>query len=350
MLMCLTGVCVCVCCVCVCVCALYVCVCTCDFTPGAIECILVAMFAHPADQQVVVEACRSLVNLSGTDDNAGKVVVGGGIECITGSMRRIPENVELQLLSCWCLMHLTNPSYNPEYQMKLVAAGGISDIINAMKNHKTNSWVQELACRTFHQLASRAKNQAIDQMVIDQMVTAGVVERTISALRRHDANAGVKLWVGRTLAVLVIRDAKDLKTSMVAVGGIECIINSMRGHIVNGEMNREACQSLVILVYIIDNGQLIVNAGGLEAIADAMRHHKAQSQQFVGCHAFFQIAIHGTIAPADTIIECIIDAMNTHKEEGLMRKTKSKSRGIQCGKPGVDCGKGRHPGHHSSNE
>jgi hypothetical protein len=273
------------------------------------------MLAHPADQQVVVEACRSLVNLSGTDDNAGKVVAGGGIECITASMRRIPENVELQLLSCWCLMHLTNPLYNPEYQIKLVAAGGISDIINAMKTHKTNSWVQELACRAFHQLASRARNQAIDQMVIDQMVTAGVVERTISALRRHDAHAGVKLRAGRTLAVLVIRDAKDLKTSMVAVGGIECIINAMRGHTVNGEMQREAIQALAILAYSIDNGRLIVKAGGLEAIADAMRHHKAQSQQFAGCHAFFQIAIHGTIAPADTIIECIIDAMNTHKED-----------------------------------
>jgi hypothetical protein len=140
---------VCVLCTCVCV------HCTCDCTPGGIECILVVMLAHPADQQVVVEACRSLVNLSGTDDNTGKVVTGGGIEYITGSMHRIPENVELQLLSCWCLMHLTNPLYN------------------------------------FHQLASRAKIQATDQMFIDQMVKAGTVERTISVLRSH---TGVKLW------------------------------------------------------------------------------------------------------------------------------------------------------------
>ena len=65
----------------------------------------------------------------------------------------------------------------------------------------------------FHQLASRAKIQATDQMFIDQMVKAGTVERTISALRRHDAHEGVNLWSGRTLSVFVIRDAKHLNAS-----------------------------------------------------------------------------------------------------------------------------------------
>jgi hypothetical protein len=255
---------------------------------GCIERIIKAILTHDRDPQILNEACRALVNLSGTADSAAKVVAEGGIECIAGAMRQFPEYLELQVLACWCLRNLTITSYNRDYRVKTVAAGGIKYLVVAMATHKTSILVQQCACQTLYQLAVGGENQR-------KILEAGCVERIIAALKRHHADAGVRLWGGRALALLVIRDDKDLKVMITSIGGIECIIYAMQGHIADAEMQREAVQALAILAHNSENGRRIAAAGGIDAIADAMRNHKGRWEQFVACRAFFTLCRLGVI-------------------------------------------------------
>eukprot|EP00961_Rhodomonas_salina_P207610 2802133-Rhodomonas_salina.1 len=73
---------------------------------------------------------------------------------------------------------------------------------------------------------------------------------------------------------------------MAGMGGLEAVLEAMRGHCKSAEVQEVGCGALRNLSLNADIGIKMVGMGGLEAVLEAMRGHPESTEvQEVGCGA-----------------------------------------------------------------
>ena len=99
------------------------------------------MRRHPADAGVQEEGCRALESLAfGNADNRAKIAAAGGIADVLAAMRAHRSHAWVQFQGCQALWKLANG--NADNKGKIAAAGGIEDVQAAMRAHWWNPLVQ----------------------------------------------------------------------------------------------------------------------------------------------------------------------------------------------------------------
>ena len=298
---------------------------------GGIELVLDMLRGHTGHAGLQETGCRVLVNLaSDNKDNQKAIADAGGIEAVVHTMRgRSGHAAKVQEAGCCALAILA--SENKENQ-KAIGAGGIEAVIGAMRRHTGDVGVQSAGCRALAKLSFGDKD--------NQRATAiaGGIGVVVSAMRAHaghndDRDAapasagGVAGWAWRSVS----RISKVLRGFPMAAPDGTASADSTAGTVRSTELHEAGCSALARLAFDDkDNQKAIADAGGIEAVVDAMRENKGHAgMQVAGCRALVNLASDNrdnqkTIVDAGGI-EAVGDAMRENKGHAGMQLARCKA-------------------------
>jgi len=254
---------------------------------GGIELVLDMLRGHTGHAGLHETGCRVLVNLaSDNKDNQKAIADAGGIEAVVHTMRgRSGHAAGVQEAGCCALAILA--SENKENQ-KAIGAGGIEAVIGAMRSHTGDVGVQSAGCRALAKLSFGDKD--------NQRATAiaGGIGVVVSAMRAHaghndDRDAapasagGVAGWAWRGVS----RISKVLRGFPMAAPDGTASADSTAGTVRSTELHEAGCSALARLAFDDKHNQkAIADAGGIEAVVDAMRENKGHAgMQLARCKA-----------------------------------------------------------------
>ena len=103
---------------------------------------------------------------------------------------------------------------------------------------------------------------------------------------------------------------------MAAAGGIEAVVEAMKAHLSNPDVQHQGCGALGNIAVNADNNVLVAKAGGIGAVVEAMKAHPSIADvQHRGCGALMSIAGNADnevlVARAGGI-EAVVGAMKAH--------------------------------------
>lgn len=175
-----------------------------------------------------------------------------------------------------------------------------SQILEGMRNHRSNRQVQERACRALMEMTpqvageeyARIKREAGQDWIrlmnrYTTMTQRGVVGAIICAMSEHPQSNSIAFYTCSMISFLARADAcRDFIAREVNADGQDtctCLILAMRKHETDAAMIAWACRALDNMANShLGNIQLIVQAGGPSAILTAM-HRTPFNHQLSAC-------------------------------------------------------------------
>ena len=155
---------------------------------GAVKAVVEALKAHPFDEKVQVEGCEAIAELCQVcHKNQSRALDAGALEIIVEALKTHSANAQVrgetfETMKIRLLRTLLDPQRHQfeSDQRRVVAAGGIEAIVEAMKAHGTDERVQRYGCGV---LATLCKGD--DGEITRRAGSAGGVEVALEALRNH---------------------------------------------------------------------------------------------------------------------------------------------------------------------
>ena len=139
------------------------------------------------------KGCRALWDLA-TTDNRIKIADAGGIADVLAAMRAHRLHARVQQYGCSALGNL---AVNADNSVKIADAGGITDVLAAMRAHKSNAEVQGKGCLALWDLATTD--------IRIKIADAGGIADVLAAMRAHQSNAELRsLFLARTINSTII--------------------------------------------------------------------------------------------------------------------------------------------------
>jgi hypothetical protein len=235
-------------------------------------------------------ACRAIANLAFEPDNKAKIVAAGGIECIVDAMKRYPAVSRLQIWACYAM---TNMSSDPVTEASIAAAGGIECIIAAMntcRDHLRDPLVYELqlaACKALINLSVQPENKVkiATAVGIDCIVTA--MRHALAPMTFAYSDGSLKpgyfqtqvdqeVCGCRAIVNLLTPSNPDIEARLIASDAIPCIITAMHIHATYAQLQLWACTALAMLAINPESRAKITAAGGIECIIAAIHRQKKE--------------------------------------------------------------------------
>ena len=274
--------------------------------------VLAAMREHKSTAELQLEGCGVLHILAQDADNSVEIADAGGIDDVLAAMRAHRSHAGMQEWGCGALSNLalqhignqiTQDADNP---VKIADAGGIADVLVAMRTHRSHAGVQVQSCGALSNLALNANNNA-------KIADAGGIADVLAAMRAHGSHAGVQDWGCNALSILARTDSK---VKIVAAGGIADVLAAMRAHRSHAGVQLQSCSALSILALGTDIKVKIADAGGIADVLAAMRAHRSHAEvQDWGCSAlsmFSRTNSNVKIVDAGGIAD-VLAAMRAHR-------------------------------------
>lgn len=143
------------------------------------------------------------------------------IETIVDSMKRFPNDEYVQQKGIGALCHL---SFGPQVGQKIVQAGAIAIVCQAMQNHPTDWFVQRNALNLFWATAKGDCNEAKKQVVKHH-----VLQRIHDAMLALDTDSIIQEAACSALANLV-KKLQGLDVLMARSGCIEMVVTAVENH------------------------------------------------------------------------------------------------------------------------
>ena len=146
----------------------------------------------------------------------------------------------------------------------------------------------------------------------------GGIKAILEAMRKHPKNDEVQIDGCKALASLAFDTS--LQRTIASSCGITVIIDAMKEHLDNWQVQAEACKALSELAYrCTENKKIITECHGATSIVEAMiRHEQSTRVQLEACRALFSQAIrHGSkvIIIESGAVLTVLNAMKLHPKD-----------------------------------
>ena len=196
-------------------------------------------------------------------------------------------------------------------QDEIANAGGITMILDTMKEHFSIATVQEHGLEALWSLAVNNDRN------IEAIVSAEGIETILSAMTNHSPSATVQQYGCRELFNLAVNNTN--RFAMAGAGGIKQIIFAMKKHLSNANVQHYGCAALGNLAVNDNNKDLIADEGGITTILDAMETHLSNATvQEYGFAALENLAMNdkNKVAIAqERGITTMLSAMKIHSSD-----------------------------------
>ena len=179
-------------------------------------------------------------------------------------------------------------------------ATNFASVLGAMRANLNDADVQGRACDALRALAGDyvADKQRADMPACaknrEDIAMAGGVNDIVVAMRAHASNAGIQLKGCWAIWCLYYRSGMA-DTPRAKPGEIECVVAAMGGHPRSADIQAHGCGALRRIACNADNKVLVSKAGGIECIVAAMRAHPGNAAvQEWACAALINIGWSST--------------------------------------------------------
>eukprot|EP01088_Endostelium_zonatum_P003277 TRINITY_DN14487_c0_g1_i1.p1 TRINITY_DN14487_c0_g1~~TRINITY_DN14487_c0_g1_i1.p1 ORF type:complete len:563 (+),score=116.06 TRINITY_DN14487_c0_g1_i1:68-1756(+) len=252
---------------------------------GGIPIVLRAIRNHPFNPIVCIPGCKLLCILVNSDEvNRRDVSEDGGITDVMNLMKNLRANQNAMKEAVTLLHQL---SLNDEASKQIVREGGIRSLCKVMTNHSEVPLVQELAMETLASLTSTDKNHVKSFLQLGGLGTViNSMNKHLTVVRVQEAGCGVLFGIARIGG----NEAK-----ITEQGAIKAIIQAMTIHEDNVDVQRVAC--LVISTLVMGPNASVKKAMGresIEALLQSLKKHAEDAKiQEKGCNALMNIVLDG---------------------------------------------------------
>jgi len=216
-----------------------------DFSRSDFNHVIQSMQHHTHHAGVQYTACHALGEMRGVlamDDLLKTGVLG----LIVRALFQHKDCLNVQEQACFALSALTQQECNANVQVfqvqnKIVAEGGVTQIISSMTHHNDNTVVLISAFQALNNIT--AQNNAVQTRV----ALEGGIQQMFLAMTRHSQNAHLQGSALCTLRALSANNHVN-KVKMVEAGAVGLIADVMKLHASHAEVQHSACGLLINLV------------------------------------------------------------------------------------------------------
>mmetsp|Transcript_32058 Transcript_32058/g.96049 ORF Transcript_32058/g.96049 Transcript_32058/m.96049 type:complete len:764 (-) Transcript_32058:944-3235(-) len=142
----------------------------------------------PMDSKVQDKACAQIRKLATSSSSCDKIVLAGGVEMISNAMTHHPDKAVLQAEAFAAIAQLA--WINPQVAIKLAHVGVVQKIIHSMEEFPTNAKVQEMGCGAFRALSYEGSNIVVINNAYGITATLNSIKRNPRKLAVQKEAAG----------------------------------------------------------------------------------------------------------------------------------------------------------------
>ncbi|KAJ1467491.1 hypothetical protein T484DRAFT_1858687 [Baffinella frigidus] len=258
--------------------------------------------------------CVQLYNVSKDPQNWAMISEKGGVRAVMEAVREHMLDPDISLFTFKMLLNLTesNGVLTNEEQMK-----GVETVVAVMKTHVLNPALIYHALELMMRLTAVLGTSNDDRWesadeparMLKIIVEKGGIEAVVTQAVVDLLNALITDPFADTDTVLNT-EAMGNKAAMVKAGVVGAVVGMMRVNRGDMKMSEEGCTFLSnVVVRRGENNRVLVAEGGLEEMVEAMRTHRVNEEiQARGCRTFYALALEGTHLQAMIDTGCWCDA------------------------------------------
>jgi hypothetical protein len=188
---------------------------------------LIVVDLWSGDAKTVERALTKLANLCAPShvtwkpENPADLHRAGAASAIVGAMNKWYTVPAIQAEGCTAL---GNPGHtSKDIRLSAKIAGGLEVIVCAMQNYSSNCQVQSMGCLALGNLCFNFKDHAAH--VVNTMKGHELI---IAAMKKYPDKARVQRWACHALAVL--SDWKEFRTPLCDAGGRQALLDAIETH------------------------------------------------------------------------------------------------------------------------
>ena len=270
-------------------------------------------------------SCTALCHVAARNEQADVAIFhAGAIPLILDAMRRHVSEVKVQDAACKALVMLGKTS-NEAVWVALREA--VPLVLQAMRVHEEDAVLQLMCCMAIWSIAQWPAHCV-------SFGQAGAIPLLARCVDRHmgddELRLRIQVWGCNALVRLSDEDANVL--ALASPGTVAVVVKAMGRHTSVGEIQSAGCELFLNVVLRKENqkekadaahgtkdGYLTFEPGTLTVILEAMQlHPTAPLVQMAGCIAMASDAFHEN-APIDVATACalVLRAMEADADEGL---------------------------------
>jgi len=210
---------------------------------GGILPIVTAMKMNASHETVQSLACWVLSNLATHAEVKREVgIQSGAVPKIIDAMLKYPDSVEVQQWACRALWSL---SVAQEIKTIIVDELGIEALLRAMEIHRNVSIVQERACATMSNLASK------NPVNCSKLVRAGCVDSIKVAMETHPFSANVQEKASLALHKIIEHGSSQNKDVVAAMRRADLYQVLESASLTYPDVCAERCQYMIERIYTL---------------------------------------------------------------------------------------------------
>jgi len=284
---------------------------------GACEVLVESMFANLDNVEALMEALALMQMLSDSEEAVQALVKAGAIDAILDAMRQHPDQGALQTQ---CMSALCRLLISEEIAQLIGEKDGIPLSIKAIRTHYASEPLCEIAVILLDSLASIAENAK--RMLVPELATIDLIKYVAATYANNQA---ILESVSKLLTVLAPpkSESKEMSLSNQAMildaAKCDVLISNLRGGKAKGSELKSMLANLAQSLSDPNNAKLLVDRGGLQALAQVMKNaHDDEEVFYAAASAFLMLAqsgLDGVNAKLDDpdSIEALCDMMNAHE-------------------------------------
>jgi AmiR/NasT family two-component response regulator len=292
--------------------------------PGAVERLVAVLRANVASVAVQERGCVALTALiadhpdpspeakAAVENQMQAAMTAYAVDPLDEARRRAP--IAAIYASDLLNHHAANVA-------KAAAAGAVEVLVTAMLAQPGSFVVQSLGCRLLGILTNPTN---ADHLARAAAAGAGVA--LVEAMRAHPADELVNFFAGCALSLLLASFDKTQQSQLGAAGAYDVVLTWMRARQSVAADQKTCCVVLMLLSYDhAANISKAIAAGAVAALVDVMRLHQSNLQLQVAACQFLTILDKGEVGRRrawrrmDGLFEAVVAAMRAHASDALMQ-------------------------------
>ena len=295
---------------------------------GGIEVLIAAGEAHPPHADVQSEVAGALWGLSVSDEIEAKISEAKALSILVGAAKSHLDSTKVLARVAGALRKLSAKNENKQEFAEL---GGIEVLIKASKIHLMNDVVQA-------GVAGVLSNLSVDDEIEKMIRDLGGIEMLLSASATHRDNVKVQARVVRALTNLSVHEVN--KDAIVAQQGVEKLVDASTAHADSADVQAGVCGALRNLSVSTKVANILVEKNAIPAVIEAAKKHVANPVVLGGAAGMLRNLAAVSAANKQLIIDAGgIDALDTammmHPDNERLKNEVTGARRNLLGEAGV---------------
>jgi len=254
---------------------------------GGAEVVVESLFANMDNPEALLNALQVLSQLAHDENAIQALVDAGAIDAILEAMRKHPDNPEILKA---CISALCSLMISEEIANQVGEKGGIPLLVKAMRDHFKDEGLCEVDMVLCDSLASVQPN--VDKFLAEDLGTVDLVKWVGG---KYDKNHTIEEAAAKLLAALLGPPKKEekkeelAKMEMVHLNEAKCdaLMSDMRGAGMEAAAKQNMLSNLCHILQDPNNARMMVQKGGLQALAAMMKENKDDEGIFYNASSAF---------------------------------------------------------------